>query len=108
MNTLEDFGMTNPDCTRSLILKVIAQNQNCLMTFESISKRLWGNPNIMWENLHTVWRSERQRLANYWKSTDVKQNMETLCDCGLIDGDEKDGYVLTDEGREWAGLRRDV
>lgn len=30
---------------------------------------------------------------------DVKQNLETLCDCGLIDGDEKDGYTLTDEGR---------
>jgi hypothetical protein len=74
------------------------------LNFKGISITLWKHPNIQWENLSTVWKSERQRLANYWKSTDVKQNLETLCDCGLIDGDEKDGYILTDEGREYAKL----
>ena len=101
MSILEDYGLTNPNGTRSLILKAISnKTPNIVANFKSISIGLWGNPNIVWENLSTVWRSERQRLANYWKSTDIVQNLETLCDCGLIDGDEKEGYTLTVEGRQ--------
>lgn len=96
MSILEDYGLTNSNSTRSLILKAIAEKGP--LNFETVSKQLWGNPNVNWENLHTVWRSERQRLANYWKCTDIQQNLETLCDCGLIDGDEKEGYIITDEG----------
>ncbi len=107
MTILEDYGLTNPNSTRSLILKTIAEIEKgfpgvdaTIANFKTISLKLWGNPNVMWENLHTVWRSERQRLATYWKSTDILQNLETLCDCGLIDGDEKDGYILTEEGQQ--------
>jgi hypothetical protein len=108
MSLLEDYGLTNPNSTRARILKLIASKEKettvpkLPLNFKNISIALWGCPDIAWENLNTVWKSNRQRLANYWKCTDIEQNLETLCECGLVDGDEKEGYFLTDEGRQVA------
>lgn len=99
-----DFGMVDLKQTRTRILKLIGNKKflgipKVPLTLRNISRHLYGCEDVIFDNENTIFKSQRQFKANYWKSTDITENLEALSECDLVDtiGNE---YVLTKKGEE--------
>lgn len=104
-NILEDIGIIDVNGTRARIIRIIGFKgikgvPTVPLNFRNICRHLYGCPEVDFDNQNTVWKSNRERKANYWKSTDILENLESLEESGLVEEKTPSEFVLTDEGRK--------
>ena len=95
MGLIEDYGLEG---IRAKIIKIIGNRVNKgKIKHKTLCWYLYPDLDIEFENRRRQWKSFREYTNNYWKSTEVEENLQTLSECDLIKED-KGIITLTELG----------
>jgi len=102
---LEGYGIENMQSTRAYLLNAIGIKG--ASTFKDICMFLINCENIMFDSpaAHQNYLEHGGKIGNYWHSSEIKENLETLQECGLIEIAKGTNYTnftytLTPEGEK--------
>jgi len=101
-NLLESYGIDSMKSTRAYIINLIGLREQ--LNLRQLSILLFNNENIMFDYpKNYTWKSTKHRSKNFWKSTEIFENLQALWDYGIIENLggmhlSTTSYKLTPEG----------